>query len=55
VRPTRADVFSSVQVNYKLVLNVIALGVFVALFALTLRRGERGDAHGAAAHTPHAA
>jgi uncharacterized membrane protein YraQ (UPF0718 family) len=38
VRPTRADVFGSVQVNYKLALNAIALLVFVGLFALTFRR-----------------
>jgi hypothetical protein len=38
-RPTRADIFQTIQVNYKLALNAIALGVFVALFALTLRRG----------------
>jgi YHS domain-containing protein len=28
-----------VQVDYKLALNLVALGVFVALFALTVRRG----------------
>jgi uncharacterized membrane protein YraQ (UPF0718 family) len=55
VRPTRADVFNSVQVNYKLVLNVVALAVFVALFALTLRRGEHEDAHGAHTSAPRAA
>ncbi len=33
------DVFGSVGVDYKLVLNVIALAVFAALFALTARRG----------------
>ncbi len=55
-RPTRADVFSSVQVNYKLVLNAIALLVFVALFALTLRRGESGRVTGeTAGPTLHAA
>src|SRR6202012_5397720 len=30
-RPTRADVFGSVQVDYKLVLNVVALAAFGAL------------------------
>jgi YHS domain-containing protein len=39
VRPTRADVFSSVRVNYKLVLNVLGLALFLGLFALTARRG----------------
>jgi uncharacterized membrane protein YraQ (UPF0718 family) len=38
VRPTRADVFGSVQVDYKLVLDAIALVVFAGLFALTFRR-----------------
>jgi hypothetical protein len=40
-RPTRADVFGQVSVDYKLVLNVIATIVFVALIALTMRRGAR--------------
>jgi YHS domain-containing protein len=38
-RPTRADVFSSLAVNYKLVLNLAGLVVFGALFWLTARRG----------------
>jgi uncharacterized protein len=38
-RPTRDDIFSSIGLDYKLVLNAIALVVFVALFALTARRG----------------
>jgi hypothetical protein len=38
-RPTRADVFASVRVDYKLVLNVIGTAAFLALFALTARRG----------------
>jgi YHS domain-containing protein len=33
-------VFGSVSLDYKLVLNVIALAVFVALIALTVRRGS---------------
>jgi uncharacterized protein len=36
--PTRAAVFGSVGVDYKLFLNVLALGVFVALFWLSARR-----------------
>jgi uncharacterized membrane protein YraQ (UPF0718 family) len=44
VRPTRADIFVSVRVNYKLVLNVIAAAVFAALIGLTLRPGT-GHAH----------
>jgi uncharacterized membrane protein YraQ (UPF0718 family)/YHS domain-containing protein len=38
-RPTADDVFGSVGLNYKLVLNVIALAGFAALVALTRRRG----------------
>jgi uncharacterized membrane protein YraQ (UPF0718 family)/YHS domain-containing protein len=38
-RPTRADIFSSVQVNYKLALNVLGAAIFGALFWLTARRG----------------
>jgi uncharacterized membrane protein YraQ (UPF0718 family)/YHS domain-containing protein len=38
-RPTRADIFSSVQVNYKLALNLLGLVIFTALFWLTARRG----------------
>ena len=36
-RPTRADIFEAVGVNYKLVLNVLGFAVFAALFALDLR------------------
>ncbi len=39
VRPTRADVFGEVKVDYKLFLNVLATAVFVALLTLTARRG----------------
>jgi len=45
--PSRSDIFGSVQFDYKLVLNLIALAVFVALIQLT-RRGEaheHGHAH----------
>jgi YHS domain-containing protein len=38
-RPTRADIFGGVHVDYKLALNVIGLMIFGALFALTARRG----------------
>ncbi len=38
-RPSRADIFGSVQVNYKLFTNILGLVVFVVLFALTMRRG----------------
>jgi uncharacterized protein len=38
-RPTRTDVFGSLEVNYKLALNVLGLGIFAALFWLTAHRG----------------
>jgi uncharacterized protein len=39
VRPTRADIFGSVKLDYKLVTNVLGAAIFIALFALTMRRG----------------
>ncbi len=38
-RPTRADIFSEIQLNYKLGLNVLGLAIFAAMFWLTARRG----------------
>jgi uncharacterized protein len=38
-RPTRADIFSSVQVNYKLALNLLGVVIFAGFFWLTARRG----------------
>ena len=38
-RPTRADIFSSLQVNYKLALNVLGIVIFAAMIWLTSRRG----------------
>jgi YHS domain-containing protein len=38
-RPSRADVFGTLAVNYKLVLNVVGLVIFAALFRLTAHRG----------------
>jgi uncharacterized membrane protein YraQ (UPF0718 family) len=38
-RPTRDDVFGTIGVNYKLVLNVVGVAVFAARVALTARRG----------------
>ncbi|MFZ0384366.1 MAG: permease [Solirubrobacteraceae bacterium] len=40
-RPSRADIFSSIRVDHTLVLDVLCLAVFAALFALTIRRGVR--------------
>jgi hypothetical protein len=38
-RPSRADIFGTIAVNYKLLLNVLGLVVFGAFFWLTARRG----------------
>jgi YHS domain-containing protein len=38
-RPGRDDIFGSVQVDYKLFLNLLGLLIFAALFWLTQRRG----------------
>ena len=38
-RPSRAEIFGSVSLNYKFFTNILGLAVFAALFALTLRRG----------------
>ena len=38
-RPSRADIFGTVAVNYKLFLNVLGLVIFAAFFWLTARRG----------------
>jgi uncharacterized membrane protein YraQ (UPF0718 family)/YHS domain-containing protein len=38
-RPTRAEIFSPITIDYKLFTNVLGVAVFVALFALTMRRG----------------
>lgn len=42
-RPTRTDIFGSVEVNYKLFLNIIGTVIFVALFWLT--RGRESQMH----------
>jgi uncharacterized membrane protein YraQ (UPF0718 family) len=38
-RPTRADIFSSIRVDYKLALNLLGVAIFAAMFWLTARRG----------------
>jgi uncharacterized membrane protein YraQ (UPF0718 family)/YHS domain-containing protein len=38
-RPSRAEIFSSIQVDYKLFTNIFGLAIFATLFALTIRRG----------------
>jgi uncharacterized membrane protein YraQ (UPF0718 family) len=39
-RPTREDIFSSIQVDYKLFLNLLGVVIFAVLLWLTTRRGE---------------
>jgi uncharacterized protein len=51
-RPSRADVFGSVRVDYKLVLNAAGVLVFGALMGLSARRAARAPA-GAHAHHCH--
>jgi uncharacterized membrane protein YraQ (UPF0718 family)/YHS domain-containing protein len=40
-RPTRTDIFGSLQVNYKLFLNLLGVAIFAGLFWLTRRRGAK--------------
>jgi uncharacterized membrane protein YraQ (UPF0718 family) len=52
-RPSRTDVFGSVEVDYKLFLNVLGLSIFVAMFWLTARRGApRAALHHGGGQTP---
>ncbi|HEY5288350.1 MAG TPA: permease [Solirubrobacteraceae bacterium] len=39
VRPTRADIFSSIKIDYKLATNVIGAVIFITFFLLTRQRG----------------
>jgi len=54
-RPTREDVFGSVEVDYKLFLNIIGLAVFAALWWVS--RGQSGghgcEHHARDAHSHH--
>jgi uncharacterized protein len=55
-RPSREDVFGSVELDYKLVLNVVGAVIFAALIGLTVRRGATDPVCGmkvdrATAHT----
>jgi uncharacterized membrane protein YraQ (UPF0718 family) len=43
-RPSREDIFGSVELDYKLVLNVLGLAVFAVLFWLSGRGGRRPSA-----------
>jgi uncharacterized membrane protein YraQ (UPF0718 family) len=44
-RPSRADVFGTISLNYKLVLNVIATVIFAGLIWLTVRGERTAPAH----------
>jgi uncharacterized membrane protein YraQ (UPF0718 family) len=50
-RPTREDVFGSIEVDYKLFLNILGLAIFAALFWVS--RG-RGGTHGCEHHARQA-
>ena len=39
LRPTRADIFGSIKVDYKLFTNALGIVIFAAFFVLTVRRG----------------
>jgi uncharacterized protein len=52
-RPSREDVFGSIELEDKLALNVVGLLTFAALVALTLRPGARANSHACAAHGHH--
>jgi len=57
-RPSRDEIFGSIELDYKLVLNVLGLVVFAALFWLSARGGRRASAtcpHHAAASPAEAA
>ena len=49
VRPARSGIFGAVEVNYKLVLDALALVVFATLMCLSRRRAA---AHSAPTHAP---
>ncbi len=51
-RPTRTDIFGTVDVNYKLFLNIIGTVVFLALFWLTRGRESRMQCEHHAAPAP---
>ena len=47
-RPTRADIFGSIELDYKLILNIVGLLIFAALFWLSRQAGT--TAHSCPAH-----
>src|SRR4051794_23702777 len=44
-RPSRADVLGSIEVDYKLFLNIAGLAIFATLFALSLRSRDGAHEH----------
>jgi uncharacterized membrane protein YraQ (UPF0718 family) len=54
-RPTRDDVFGSIEVDYKLFLNLLGLAIFTALFWISRGRGGTHgcEHHGREAHAHH--
>ena len=54
-RPTRADIFSPIAIDYKLFTNILAAAIFATFFALTMRRGTSNGAASqlADAHAHH--
>jgi uncharacterized membrane protein YraQ (UPF0718 family) len=54
-RPTRADVFGSIEIDYKLFLNVLGLAIFAALFWVSRGRGgsQGCEHHARDAHAHH--
>ncbi len=44
VRPTRADIFTSIEPDYKLFLNLLGLAIFATLMRITVRRGTTDPA-----------
>ena len=49
-RPSADDVFGTIELDYKAVLNAAALCVFVALFWISARRGAAEPASAAHSH-----
>jgi hypothetical protein len=45
-RPTKADLFAGVQLDYKLALDVLGVAIFASLIALTMRRGVKNPVCG---------
>jgi uncharacterized membrane protein YraQ (UPF0718 family) len=44
-RPSRGDIFGSVKLDYKLVLNALAIALFAGLFRLTMNSGATDHHH----------